>query len=316
MNRRSLMKLPLALAAPLIFPRIANAALVPPAFLNCVVALGFRGPGVVDGAPVASTWHTIGTGFFYGKLISKNESDIAKRKYAPFLVTAKHVVDGFEKTKLQMSAIGNMKVRINPVDEKTPGGEFDLNVDLAVKDFASWKPNPNGKDVSVIPVDLNGLRDRKYEYAFFASDEHSANREKLRQLGVSAGDGVFVLGFPMDLAGLQKNYVVVRQGAIARISELLDGASDNLLLDAFVFPGNSGGPVILRPEIVSIQGTKVNDKAYLIGLVNASVNYTDTATSIQTGRPRILFEENSGLTNVSPTDYIDDTIATFPVPEE
>jgi hypothetical protein len=38
-------------------------------------------------------------------------------------------------------------------------------------------------------------------------------------------DGVFVLGFPMGLAGTQRNYVVVRQGAIARIGEMLDNAS-------------------------------------------------------------------------------------------
>jgi hypothetical protein len=168
---------------------------------------------------------------------------------------------------------------------------------------------PDWKDVSVIPVNLNALRDRKYVNAFFASDIMVAGIDKLKSLGVSAGDGIFVLGFPLDLAGEQRNYVIVRQGVIARVNELLDRASDSLLIDSFVFPGNSGGPVILTPEIVSVSGTKTNGAAYLIGLVNESLNYVDTAVSSQTGRARVTFEENSGLSRISPTDYIEEAIS-------
>jgi hypothetical protein len=38
------------------------------------------------------------------------------------------------------------------------------------------------------------------------------------------------------LAGLQRNYVIVRQGVIARISEMIEGASTTFMRDAFVFP--------------------------------------------------------------------------------
>jgi hypothetical protein len=67
----------------------------------------------------------------------------------------------------------------------------------------------------------------------------------LKNLEVAAGDGVFVLGFPTGLAGVQRNYVIVRQGCIARISEMLDGAAPGFLIDAPVYPGNSGGPVVM-----------------------------------------------------------------------
>jgi hypothetical protein len=66
----------------------------------------------------------------------------------------------------------------------------------------------------------------------------------MKELSVSPGDGVFVLGFPMNIAGRQRNYVIARQGCVARIGEMLDGASPLFLLDSFVFPGNSGGPVV------------------------------------------------------------------------
>jgi len=92
---------------------------------------------------------------------------------------------------------------------------------------------------------------------------------------------------------------------------MLDGASPTFLLDAFVFPGNSGGPVILRPEVTSIQGTPSNLSAYLIGMVLSYHAYSDTAVSAQTGRPRITFEENSGLSDALPVDYIDEAITSW-----
>ena len=73
---------------------------------------------------------------------------------------------------------------------------------------------------------------------------------------MSAGDGVFVLGFPMNLAGVQRNHVIARQGVIARVSEMLDGASQTFMIDSFVFPGNSGGPVVLKPDVAAIGETK------------------------------------------------------------
>ena len=112
----------------------------------------------------------------------------------------------------------------------------------------------------------------------------------------------------MNLAGVQRNYVIVRQGGVARSSEMLDHASKTFLIDAFVFPGNSGSPVVLRPEVASIEGTKPQLNALLMGLVTSYRPYTEYALSAQTKRPRITFEENSGLAEVLPVDVIDEAI--------
>jgi hypothetical protein len=92
---------------------------------------------------------------------------------------------------------------------------------------------------------------------------------------------------------------------------MLDGASPSFLVDAFIFPGNSGSPVILRPEITSISGTPPQNVAYLIGIVRSYLPYADLAISPQTHRPRVSFEENSGLAEVLPTDYIDEAITAW-----
>jgi hypothetical protein len=75
-----------------------------------------------------------------------------------------------------------------------------------------------------------------------------------------------------------------------------------------VFPGNSGGPVVLKPEIFSIQGTKASPKAFLVGVVASYQPYIDTAVSQQTQHPRITFEENSGLATVIPVDFINEML--------
>jgi hypothetical protein len=112
----------------------------------------------------------------------------------------------------------------------------------------------------------------------------------------------------MGLIGGERNYVIARKGTIARIRDVLAGTTKEFLIDAFTFPGNSGGPVMTKPEMVSIQGTPAVGSAYLIGLVKSYIPYTDVAISIQTDRPRVTFEENSGLTAVLPIDFVEETI--------
>lgn len=89
---------------------------------------------------------------------------------------------------------------------------------------------------------------------------------------------------------------------------MLEGHSSDYIIDAFVFPGNSGGPVIIKPELMAIQGTLPMTETRLIGLVKSYIPYRDVAISPQTGRTRVIFEENTGLTNVEPVDYIIQTI--------
>ena len=196
-------------------------------------------------------------------------------------------------------------IRLNPNNPALPGREFEL----PIKD---WFLHPD-KHVDIAAVSLNAtfLRQQGLLDAFIPNDQWAANKQKLKSSGVAAGDGVFVLGFPMNLAGIQRNYVIVRQGCIARISDMLDGASPAYLLDAFVFPGNSGSPVVLRPEITSITGTPAQTNAMLIGIVTSYQPYIDVGVSPQTKRTRITFEENSGLAEVLPIDDIEEAISAW-----
>lgn len=71
-----------------------------------------------------------------------------------------------------------------------------------------------------------------------------------------------------------------------------------------MFPGNSGGPVINRPDVTAIQGAPHNESCNLIGVVSAYIPYREVLYSKQTGMVRMLQEENRGLTIVHPVDRI------------
>ena len=67
-------------------------------------------------------------------------------------------------------------------------------------------------------------------------------------------------------------------------------------------------PIVSRPEHISIDGTPYNTSANLIGIVSAYIPYREVLYSRQTGRERMIQEENSGLTVVHPVDRIKEVV--------
>ena len=132
-------------------------------------------------------------------------------------------------------------------------------------------------------------------------------RCKLVEMEFREGNEVFVLGFPLAMVGGDKNYVVVRQGIIARIQDWYEGTAKSYLIDSSIFPGNSGGPVLAKPTLHTY-GTAITS-AKLIGMVSAYIPFQDVARSDQTGLPMLASQENSGLAIVVPVDAIRETIA-------
>lgn len=269
-------------------------ALIPSFFLDCVVAIGFENEN--------KERHYAATGFLYGKLI-KQEGE--SKQYRIFLVTNKHVFNDSKTTWL----------RFNP-ERDEPAKEFEALL-RDKNNKQTWLVHPDPEvDLAILGINAPFLSEQGIRFSYFRSDQHIATRTQATEIGVGEGDGVFVLGFPMGMIGEKRNFVIVKQGIIARIRDTLAGHSKEFLVDASIFPGNSGGPVVLRPEIVAIQGTKVNSSASLLGVVSSYLPYQDIAISAQTKRPRIIFEENSGLASIVPVDYLVEIIDSVVKTEE
>jgi S1-C subfamily serine protease len=275
-----------------------HGTLIPPSFLDCVVVIGRN--ELHPPIPVAQ-WVPEASGFLYGHFVQKIGDH---NQYATYLVTNRHVIEEHAAlTNSPLSVKFNLKnggsTKAYDIPLRNPQGQ------------QMWHFNPNPLiDVAVVGVNVNLLEAEGAAFSYFKSDHDLLTRSKAKELGLSEGDGVFVLGFPMGLVGQQQDYVIVRQGAIARVRDALEASSMSpFLVDSFIFPGNSGGPVVLKPEIVTISGAKPSiNQAYLLGLVRGFIPYTDVAISAQTKRPRVTFEENSGLAEVIPADYIEETI--------
>lgn len=117
---------------------------------------------------------------------------------------------------------------------------------------------------------------------------------------LQAGAQLLILGFPLGLRSPDHAKPIARHGIIARSD------SSQIIADAFVFPGNSGGPVIYLPVIrvgAPLTSTLINEEK-LVGLVSNYIPYSETAISTHTLRPRVVFEENSGLANLVSADAI------------
>lgn len=113
---------------------------------------------------------------------------------------------------------------------------------------------------------------------------------------------VFLLSYQPGLSDLGRIIPIARRGMVSVINS--DGS---FYIDAFAFPGNSGSPAFTRPGPVSFapDGIVLGGAACrFIGIVGEYLAYSEVAVSKQTGRPRVVFEENTGLAKVWPVQAL------------
>lgn len=214
-------------------------------------------------------------------------------RFDVFLATNRHVIEGRDRLWIRFNQGSGSKRFLLEVKEQDGSDVF-----VASSEF----------DVAVSSLDTDSLKAAGAVFSVLP-DQAFLDLAGIESLRVAGGDDVFVLGFPMGLAGTERNYAVVRGGVVARVDREIINESKGFLVDCAVYPGNSGGPVILKPEPVSLVDQEPRSKVHVIGIVSGYLPYTDTAVSQQTGHPRITFQENSGLANVVPFDAINPLIA-------
>lgn len=262
--------------------------LLPPGYLDCVVAIG-------TGSDAASRrW--IGTGFLYGLSVGTADKD-GNPLYSVFLISNKHVFLDFREIWIKLNA-----------DDRSQSKDYKASL-VARNGRKLWIGHPDTEvDVAALALNAAFLRQDKRKFEFFIDETSVLTDEKLAATSLAEGDGVFLLGFPMGMVDKDRPYVICRSGSIARITDVRNGHGKEILVDGMVFPGNSGGPVVTKPELASIAGLEPYKQSSLLGIVSSYVPYQEIACSSQTGRPRMIFEENSGLTSVVPAGLIRETV--------
>jgi S1-C subfamily serine protease len=216
-------------------------------------------------------YSAIGTGF----LVSTSQNHLA-------LVTAKHVIIGddgkvFPDIVFRLNEIKGKSIVYNadypPKLKENNGWFLSKAYDVACR-LISFSPTSEIKS-----IDTNNILQLKY---------------------LEPGANLLIVGFPLGLRSEEYSKPLVRQGIVSKIE------SNSIIIDSFVFPGNSGGPVLYVPPFKVGNGltSAIINEEKIIGIVSSYIPYDDVAFSNQTKRPRIIFEENSGLCNVIPIEAL------------
>ena len=261
-------------------------AIIPSFFMSAVVALGIQS--------LDEKKHWIGTGFIVGR---KEKDDPSFSTH--YIITNKHVVKNQKQIFVRFNSLSDSFIK-------------DYLVNLYDEDGkAEFTYHPDHKtDIIAIQIIPQTLINDKSIWGSFDLENHALTLKQMQETGVEEGCLVYSLGFPMNLVDDIKA-PICRLGCISRVSDafIKEGREKpTFLVDAQTFPGNSGGPIISRPEYISINGTPNNTNANLIGILSAYIPYRETLYSRQTGNARMIQEENSGLTIVHPVDRIKEVV--------
>ncbi len=261
--------------------RSVKMAVLPEFFRRSVVAIGQKSNGS------AIRWFA--TGFVVGRK-ERETPDM----FSLYLITNRHVVLGKNAIVLRFNLdVGNGVSDVTiPLSNTSGGTLYSLHPTDSV-------------DVAACALHAGNITNAHSELSWFELDRHALTLEKMRNSGVDEGSLVYALGFPMGIVLDSIKAPFIRLGCVSRIADAFQGVGDSsYFVDAQTFPGNSGGPVVNKPEPMSIAGTPCNTSANLIGILNAYIPYRDNLISRQTGEVVMQHRENTGLTRVYPVDRI------------
>lgn len=252
-------------------------AIIPKFFFDAVVALGVEEDKEIK-------W--IGTGFLVGRKEENLDS------YTIYLITNYHIVENKS----------GILVRFNQKD----GNECrDYRVVLKDSTKELFSKHQTA-DVIAIQIMPEFLKKNNSEFNWFALDKHALSLQQMQSTDVLEGSIVYSLGFPINMIGTNRKTPVCRIGCISKISDLFENRElEEYLIDLQAIPGNSGAPVINRPEDLFIKGTNHNASANLIGIISGTIDYSEQCDESTCPKEH---EKSSGFAIVHPVDTIVEVI--------
>ncbi|TMC54252.1 MAG: trypsin-like peptidase domain-containing protein [Chloroflexi bacterium] len=237
-----------------------------------------------------------GTGFLYA--VSTD------RGIVHFLVTNKHVLADTTEITLQF---------ILDQDGQPAYGRA-ATARLAPFDVSRWFGHPNDAvDVAVIPFGeaLNGMVAAGYRPFFRALPESLVPSPDVIS-GFDAMERVTFIGYPAGLFDTANLTPIARQGFTATPIALDYEGLPQFVIDAAVFPGSSGSPVLLydRGMVVDRSGNvTIGSRLYLLGVL-AAVHHDEVEAEVGKAAHRLVarFEQLLGLGIVFKTRTIDEAV--------
>lgn len=268
-------------------------SLLPTNYLQRVAAIG-ASKKKLSGAVDVDSMDVIAAGFFYD-YPSERFSDDGTRLLRRWLVTCKHVIG-----KARHAGNRSILIRLN----YRPG--LGTTVFALPTYYQYWTDHPE-VDVTVTETAWTLENPAQIQYGKFTHGVDSLTKRECVDKGLFEGDGVFFVGFPTGWEPARQDHPIVRSGVLAQVQGWFAGDHDTYLVDGSGFPGNSGGPVIVKPQLMSFNNFGQVDIAYLIGVV-AERRLSEIEPIAVSGDEKTHLEETADLVEVVPVDAINETI--------
>ncbi len=181
-------------------------------------------------------------------------------------LTAKHIVSdpsqGWKQTEIRM--------RLAP-NAASPNPDLGVKVPLIIEGQEIWKSLSDMSDLTVIPLpDLSSYSDLRA----VSINDFGATEDDVFQ-----GAPILVLGYPPVIREWPLSSPIARSGIVAW-TDLSDRLGTPFLIDANVFPGNSGSPVFhVRTGLGRLGGFSIGGGLALIGILSKIAEQHITVTS-------------------------------------
>ncbi|RJP69536.1 MAG: serine protease [Candidatus Abyssobacteria bacterium SURF_17] len=195
-----------------------------------------------------------------------------------FVVTAGHIPKDAMKNHYDMHA------RVQVKNEKTGNNEV-ISLKLPT---SRWLHHPQ-EDVDVAAMRLGKIVERKpTAFRYEPQTSHESSENQLPYVDTEPPTSILVFGFPLDLGfKLSEQRPLGRLGIVAmqtgkKFLKIDDKFTDEraYLIDARIFPGNSGSPIINHSRPLLDPGIE------LLGIVIATNSALDFAVAEPTSRIR------------------------------
>jgi len=181
-----------------------------------------------------------------------------------YIVTAKHMFCDPEKRWYPRK----LNIRFSWEDRKSI--YTFVGITILVRDDAGaplWTAPDDDSDIAALPITPEGLN------ALLPADDRKQNIEVIGTEDFDGdlyeGEQVFIFGYPAVAGNDYLARMIVRQGIVAWTNPN-DTTVNTFLVDANLYPGNSGGPVIMFPFGLKKDGgiNILGGKPALLGIVS------------------------------------------------
>jgi len=208
-----------------------------------------------------------GTGFIFSYPIESEDSISSNQTRILFIVTCKHVVNNFASATFSF------------VQSKDGKPDLGQKCGVVVPDLQSmvfYDPDPK-VDVALIPfvpILENFIAHGQMPYFQALGKNLIPSREAAEDL--SAIQPIVFVGYPYGMHDEINLLPLARRGFTASPYVVDFNGLPLFLIDANVFPGSSGSPVLVLDEgsYPSANGLRAGNRAYFLGLISQSYFYT------------------------------------------